>query len=339
MKKSKFVIIAVFCAVCFSFTGCMFDTPTPATEISQSTFSSQLATFGVSLQTHQTSMLDEINNISSVGSEEYASLVQKIPQENIYTVNSSKKTTYFYTDINSGDTLSNYMAISTADQTPEIYLYNGNYRYPTGKCSNVVAIHAKNKSNLTIKNCVFENMSGISLYNCTDVTITNCYFKGAENGIYLAKCTNIDIVNCTFEMNSTGLTDYYQGVYLGDGNSYVTTTNCFFKADENIKKPFRIGSKSTEQSPSQNITFDGCVSVGKFRSGFQNIDGEAVLKNCTFVFSEYASSYNSAIIIDDKSDKTYTTLKNCNFYLTYRKKLSSSATTMFENCTYNLFES
>lgn len=339
MKKWKFTIATFVSVVCLGLTGCMFDNnSTPITEISQATFDSQIATFGVTLHTYQTSIADAHSEYNmSVGSEEYDTLVQKIPQDQVFTTGSSKKTKYFYTDIKSGDTLSNYMAISTADQTPEIYLYSGNHKYSTGKCSNVVGIKAGSSSNITIQNCVFENMSGIDLYNCTDVLITNCYFKGAENAIHMTNCTNITITNCTFDMNSTGLTDYYQGVYLGDGNNYITISNCYFKADGDIKKPFRIGSTSNDLEPSKNVTFENCFSEGHFRSGFQNIDGEALLKNCIFVFSNDNGSYNNAIVIDPGSDKVYTKLQNCKFYLSYRKRLSSSSTTLFENCSYSLF--
>lgn len=342
-KKSWiFKIICFFfvgiclCAIGLNLTGCIFDSKsTPATEMSEEEFSKQLEKYGVELQTYQGSLADGNLHGGDAGSQEYETLLQGVTDT--YTIKSVKETEYYYRISSNGETIENKQAVSTADQTPDIYLLKGNTRYSTGKCSNVCAIKGNDKSQITIQNCIFENMSGISLYNCSDVVIKNCYFKGAENGIYMTKCTNISVINCTFEMNSTGLTDYYQGVYLGDGNDYVTVSNCYFRSDGDIKKPFRVGSTSSESVASKNVTFEGCVSEGYFRSGFQNIDGEALLKDCVFIFSENSGSYGSAVVID--SDQVSTTLQNCRFYSAYRKKLSTSSATTFENCSYGLFES
>lgn len=332
-KSSLFFIIWV---ACFSLTGCQQGNGTQySSEINEEQFTKDLENRGVELKTHN-GLLPKAADICgpSIGSDSYETLLSNISETHEFK--SSRSTSTGYTS-KSDETIENQRAVSVADQTPHIYTLSGNYHYPTGLCSNVVGVQAKSASNITIKNCIFENMSGVSLWNCSDVKIENCYFKGAENGVYLAKCTNITIKDCTFDMNATGLTDYYQGVYLGDGNDNVTISNCYFKADADIKKPYRIGSTSTEYEPSKNITFDGCISEGHFRSGFQNIDGIASLKNCVFFFDDDKGSYGNAIIIDDKYDATYTTLTNCSFYVPYRKKLSPRQLTAFNSCIYNLF--
>lgn len=301
-------------------------------EISEETFTKLLENFNVSLNTFNTDIdtTEEIY-ITDAGSDSYQNLIKNIKEDDKYSFNSSKKTTFGYI-LNDSETIKNKMATSVADQTPEIYLLSGNKKYPTGKCSNVVALKAASKSNILIENCIFENMGGISLYDCDDIIIQNCYFKGAENGIYLAKCSNIEIKNCTFDMNTTGLTDYYQGVYLGDGNDTVTVSQCYFNADADIKKPYRVGSASTDEKSSINVTFTNCFSKGFFRSGFQNIDGVVSLNNCSFIFNE-RSAFNNAIIIDESK----TSLSNCNFYSSYRKKISSNLNTTFTDCNFNLF--
>lgn len=320
----------------FALFSCQSKETIPLTQISESYFNSFIEKYNVTLNKYDSALADvnDIYDSETIGSESYDTLYEKITDT--YSYESKAKTSFGYTS-KGNETIEYKRGFSVADKIPEIYLYSGNYHYPTGLCSNVVGIQAKSTVNLTVQNCIFENMSGISLYNCQNVTIENCYFKGAENGIYMSKCSDIVIKNCTFDMNSTGLTDYYQGVYLGDGNNIVNVTNCYFNSDGDIKKAYRIGSASTEESPSTNVTFENCVSTGHFRSGFQNIDGEANLKNCTFIFEHDEGSYNNAIIIDPASDKTYTTLTECSFYLSYRKKLTSSDTTIFNDCTYNLY--
>lgn len=327
--------IVLLIASTLMLAGCNSNKETVISELSEEEFNKQIETRGIKLQKHEVKLSDaKVLYEETVGSESYDSLLANISDTHEFP--STRTTSTGYTS-KGNETIDRQRAVSVADKTPHIYTMSGNYHYPTGLCSNVVGVQAKSASNITIKNCIFENMSGVSLWNCNDVTIENCYFKGAENGVYLAKCTSITIKDCTFEMNSTGLTDYYQGVYLGDGNDNVTTSNCYFKADGDIKKPYRIGSKSTDEVPSTNITFDGCVSEGHFRSGFQNIDGTANLKNCIFLFDNDEGSYGNTIIIDDKFDATYTTLTNCSFYLPYRKKISSSQMAVFNSCTYNLF--
>lgn len=332
MNNTRIKTIIVL--LCFILSGCKESKAVEATQISESYFQSFIDKYKVTLNSYDSALNEVKRNDENIGSDNYDTLLKEI--NGVYEYKSSKKTSIGYTS-KGNETIEYKRGISIADQTPEIYTYAGNYHYETGKCSNVVGIQAKSTGSLIIRNCIFENMSGISLYNCHDVTIENCYFKGTENGIYMAKCTNIEIKNCTFDMNTTGLTDYYQGVYLGDGNNDVNVNNCYFNADNDIKKPYRIGSKSTEESPSENITFKNCLSTGHFRSGFQNIDGEAKLENCSFFFKHDKGSYNNAIIIDQGSDKIYTTLSKCSFYLSYRKKLTSSETTIFNDCTYNLY--
>lgn len=334
IKHSLSIISGISFICSYLLFGCN-NTSAPSTEMNPGSFTEQIENFGINLVAHSKSEWNKDTGfVNTVGSESYSSLSNKAVSN--WTFKSSKNTTYGYT-INESGSFENVKMTSTADQTPEIYTFKGNKKYPTGKCSNVTGLQAKSLSNITIKDCVFENMSGIHLWNCSDITIQNCYFMGAENGVHMAECSNINVINCTFEMNSTGLTDYYQGVYLGDGNSLVTVSNCYFKADGDIKKPYRLGSTTTDVKSSADITFQNCFSEGHFRSGFQNIDGEATLDNCTFIFDDYQDSYNYTIVIDAGSDKTYTTLKNCIVYSMYRKRLTSSTTTVFENCSYNLF--
>lgn len=333
-RNGIYAAVGVVSSIFLILVGCKKSIPT---EISEQYFNSELNKFEITLNTYDMPIKDSTSIYeTNVGSDDYDSLVKRVESTNTYE--SSKSIKYEY-ELSSGESISKLRATSIADQTPAIYLMQGNVRYKTGKCSNVCALEGKNVSNITISNCVFENMSGINLYNCSNVTIENCYFKGAENGIHMTKSSNIYIVNCTFEMNGTGLTDYYQGIYLGDGNDTVNATNCYFKASNDIKKPYRVGSTSNDEESSTNITFDNCFSIGHFRSGFQNIDGYVSLKNCTFIFDEYVDSYDGAIIIDAGSDKTYTTLKNCNFYASYRKKISTSSTTRFDECSFGLFSS
>lgn len=322
---AAFLIASLFVCAC---------TKKNATEITQEQFTQNLEQYGVELLSKNVDFSDTSGLYGSdIGSERYDILTEKVQNTNTYP--SSKETTFGYF-MAAGEIVENMRYVSTADKTPAIYKMQGNVHYKTGKCSNVCALKGTNIEELTIQSCIFENMSGISLYGCKNVVIENCYFKGAENGIYLAKCENIIIKNCTFEMNATGLTDYYQGVYLGDGNIGVSVQNAYFQADEDIKKPFRIGSTSREDVPSYDITFSNCVAVGLFRSGFQNIDGTAILSECIFIFERSENAYNSAVVIDVGDSETHTTLKNCTIYAPYRKKLSTSPATAFENCKYGL---
>lgn len=335
-NKKIFVGISLLAVSSSLMTGCNTASFKPVTEIGEDYFASRIEKYGIELVRNDgqidQSMIDSCSK--DVGSESYEALLGNVVDTR--EVESSRYTSFAITS-NGNETFEHLRMVSIADKTPYIYTLSGNYHYKTGLCSNVVGIQAKSKESITIRDCIFENMSGISLWNCSNVIIENCYFKGAENGIYIAKSTNIEIRNCTFDMNSTGLTDYYQGVYLGDGNVDVTVSDCLFNADGDIKKPYRIGSTSTEYEPSSNVKFQGCVSKGHFRSGFQNIDGTASLDGCKFFFEHDEGSYGNAIIIDDKSDAIYTTLTDCEFYLSYRKKPSSSDSTKFEGCTYNLF--
>lgn len=336
-NKNKYLAnILSFCSLIFCSCGQSNESSISSTEINEDYFAKQIETYGINLIKYDGNITQEtIDSFSNnVGSQPYDALLSNI--DSSIDLPSTDKDSFAYR-ASDGESIEKQRMVSVADKTPSIYLYSGNYHYPTGLCSNVVGIQAKSKSNITISNCIFENMSGVSLWNCSDIIIENCYFKGAENGIYLAKSSNITIRNCTFDMNSTGLTDYYQGVYLGDGNDGVNVTGCLFNADGDIKKPYRIGSKSEDYEPSKGVTFLRCVSKGHFRSGFQNIDGTASLTECTFFFDHDEGSYGNAIIIDDKNDATYTTLTDCSFYLSYRKKPSSSTSTKFESCTYNLY--
>lgn len=342
-RKSTFPLLSLVCALGISLAGCGGTVGFGASsggssgkEVGKKNFTEELSEYGVSLETCETGLSEARRRLETdAGSESYDTLIAGAKET--YTFDSSAETTYGY-ELASWQTIEQIRAVSTADQTPAIYLLSGNEAYDTGMCSNVCAINGKSATQVTIRDCVFENMSGISLYGCSDVVIENCYFKGAENGIHLAKCTGVTIRNCTFEMNDTGLTDYYQGVYLGDGNNYITVTDCYFKADGDIKKAFRVGSTSNEEAPSQNVMFEGCVAEGSFRTGFQNIDGEALLKDCIFIFPDNRAAYDSAVIVDAGSDKIHTALQNCQIYAAYRKPLSTSSTTVFENCSYGLFE-
>lgn len=335
-NKNNRISISLLAVLSLLTTGCNTNTNQPITEIGEDFFVSKIEKYGIELVNKNTqldqSLIDSYSN--EVGSKSHETLLNDITDTR--EIESTRYTSFALIS-NGNEVIEHLRMVSTANKTPHIYTLSGNYHYSTGLCSNVVGIQAKSKDTITIRNCIFENMSGISLWNCNDVIIEDCYFKGAENGIYMSKCTNIEIRNCTFDMNSTGLTDYYQGVYLGDGNNGVTVSNCLFNAEGDIKKPYRIGSKSDDYEPSSNVKFEGCVSKGHFRSGFQNIDGTASLNNCKFFFDHDKGSYGNAIIIDDKSDAIYTTLTDCEFYLSYRKNPSSSDTTKFDGCTYSLY--
>lgn len=327
MKK---IMILFFISILCLFCSC---TSNKVSEISEEKFNNEINKFNIDLNYFDLNINDikeEYKN--KVGSSSYESLNNNIIKT--YNLESSKTTTYLYM-ISQEEIIDSYKFISIADKTPAIYLLKGNKKYNTGKCSNVVGISCKSKSQLTIKNSIFENMSGIDLWNCSDITIENCYFLGAENGIHLANCKNVTITNSTFIMNDTGLTDYYQGIYLGDGNSNINISNCYFESLNDIKKPMRCGSVESEYEKNYDITFSNCISIGHFLIAFQNIAGFTTIKDSTFILDEYNSAYSNPLIVDSNNEY-FTTIENANFYLSYKKKISNANNTVFLNCKYNL---
>jgi parallel beta-helix repeat protein len=71
-----------------------------------------------------------------------------------------------------------------------------------------------NQNNMVIENKIFTDPTviGISLSNCTNITIQHCTFINSKKGIYAYKCKNIIVQNCSFEnINSQGVNYGFTG--------------------------------------------------------------------------------------------------------------------------------